>query len=319
MAKVGLGLRIDDLPDAYRFREQAITWESQFWHRPVAPGLFDANIDTTFAIYRGRSEFVFGPSLRTGWPYVARHEPWYCDSDNPSEEQRFYDESPKVHPIHWSGEQQPDWLLTAVAALRASKNRLLHLGCGPNIMCGWTNLDAQNGPGIDLVFDLDTCAAMRLPFDDNSVDGFFMGRGLDAIENVFEMMQELYRVAKPGAKFIFRLPYGSHDDAAAASARRRAYVPDSFCCFAQPVFSRADHDYRGDWDLVRVRLVVRPELLHMDSPSAAFARIECEPNLVDEMIVEMRAIKPGRAREPGFSKSVTPVLSGETLDMETQF
>ena len=33
--KVGFGLRIDDLPNSYQFRDDVITWESQFWEDEV--------------------------------------------------------------------------------------------------------------------------------------------------------------------------------------------------------------------------------------------------------------------------------------------
>ena len=317
MVKVGLGLRIDNLPEAYRFRDQAIAWESQFWRMPVARGLFHAAIDTTFAIYRGRGEFKLAPALRTGWPYLARHEPWYCALDNPSEEQRFYDESPKVHAIHWSGEGQPEWLRTAIDRLQVANKTFLHLGCGQDILGAWINLDAQDHAGVDLVFDLNSCASTPLPLDDNAIDGFFMARGFDAVDNVFDMMQELYRVAKPGAKFLIRIPRSVSRNFGAASARHRRYLPDSLNCFAQPACSEMDRRYRGDWDPIRVKLVVGPDLLQDES--ILRERIKREPSLVDEMIVELQAIKPGRPRDPRLLESVRPALSGDHLDLTTKF
>lgn len=89
--KVGLGLRIDDLPECYARREQVIARESEFWRTEIAPGVFEAEVDTTFALYRSPAEaHGSARSIRTGPPYIARHLPWYADSGDPSDEQRYY-------------------------------------------------------------------------------------------------------------------------------------------------------------------------------------------------------------------------------------
>jgi hypothetical protein len=86
---VGFGLRIDDLPEHYRHRDQVRQWEAQFWVDEVEPGVYRADIDTTFALYEPGVRRR-GASLRTGPPYVARHLPWYADTDHPTEEDRYY-------------------------------------------------------------------------------------------------------------------------------------------------------------------------------------------------------------------------------------
>lgn len=90
IVKVGFGLEINDLPDHYALKQNVLHWEKQFWEKPVEDGVFSADIDTTFALYRPNTEYVLGPALRTGGKYVARHEPWYIDSTNPGEEILHY-------------------------------------------------------------------------------------------------------------------------------------------------------------------------------------------------------------------------------------
>jgi hypothetical protein len=89
--KVGFGLRIDDLEPMYANRSEVLAMEGKYWKRPIADGLYDAPIDTTFALYRPGS---FGgywiKALRTGYPYLARHLPWYEESNRISEEIRHY-------------------------------------------------------------------------------------------------------------------------------------------------------------------------------------------------------------------------------------
>lgn len=129
VAKVGFGLRIDDLPAHYRFRPEVIEWESQFW-RPeieVEPKVYRCAIDTTFAVYRCWSSTPPAlDALRTGFPYVARHTTWYVDSGAPSAEEAFYAarlergtvESPGTST--WSGDQLPGGLRAALEHLRTT-------------------------------------------------------------------------------------------------------------------------------------------------------------------------------------------------------
>ena len=127
--KVGFGLRIDDLPSHYRFQEQVIAWESQFWADTlqVEPGAYRAAIDTTFALYRRwESPPPSLDAIRTGFPYVARHTTWYTDSSAPGEEELFYQarlergtaDSPGTST--WSGDEPPGGLLDSIERLRNS-------------------------------------------------------------------------------------------------------------------------------------------------------------------------------------------------------
>lgn len=102
--KVGMGLRIDNLPDHYKFKKDVIEHESKFWSNEIEPGIYDAPVDTTFAMYK---PYCGGPSsdgkfsIRLGFPYVLQHLPWYIDTDNLSEEERFY-MGEKLIETHWT-------------------------------------------------------------------------------------------------------------------------------------------------------------------------------------------------------------------------
>ena len=99
--KVGFGLRIDDLPSHNELAESIQRWENKFWTRPFSSNLYEADIDTTFALYRPHSPFALRPAIRTGIPYVARHQPWYTDSANPTEEERYYRDHCDPRIAHW--------------------------------------------------------------------------------------------------------------------------------------------------------------------------------------------------------------------------
>lgn len=101
--KVGFSLRIDDLPQSYRLRDKVIKHESQFWKHKYCEGLYNAPIDTTFALYRPHSKGPAATTIggRTEKPYTAHHLPWYTDHSNLTSEQKYYYKSKKVS-THWS-------------------------------------------------------------------------------------------------------------------------------------------------------------------------------------------------------------------------
>jgi SAM-dependent methyltransferase len=315
--KAGLGLRIDDLPESYTFRREVAAWERQFWRAPVCRGAVLAQIDTTFALYRPNSQFGIIPALRTGWPYLARHETWYQDSTSLSDEQQYYaSEVEKTARSNWSRRQLPRWLLAEAAQRANSDLKLLHLACGRALMAGWINVDRDPAVGADIVFDLETCAEGKLPLAHDSVDGIFMHDQFQKIDAVGPMMSELYRVSKPDARFIIRLPYGKSGD---GSSHGRPYFPSSFAYYAQPAHVGLDDYYRDDWRVKRVRLVVDSDLIESEDEMQARGLIGQKPDRVKEMIVELRAVKPPRPRQQSLLEWPLPVVSGTSFDAESDF
>lgn len=109
--KCGFGLKIDDLPDEYRYKEQAIATELASRVGRLEDDVYLAKIDTTFCLYKphvvdkgyltdniARCE----NSAKTDEPYVARHGTFYIDSSNLSVEEHFYQEHLNPNSVHWS-------------------------------------------------------------------------------------------------------------------------------------------------------------------------------------------------------------------------
>ena len=172
----------------------------------------------------------------------------------------------------------------------------LHLGCGRNVLEGWVNLDTVALPGVDVVFDLETCARTPLPFADDSVDEVLANHVIEHIAHPLPLMQELHRVARAGATAVFAVPYGSSDDAYEDPTHVRRYFLNSFSYFSQPAYWRADYGFRGDWATRKVTLVVDGDRYTHKSPDEILAAVRAERNVVKEMVVEMVAVKP--IREP---------------------
>lgn len=108
--KCGVSLRIDDLPDT-TMGIRARTHEAGFWVDRRDEWFFNAEIDTTFALYRSsRPGFVYGPALRTDWPYIARHLPWYITEETATDEDRYYwQHLDKPMYVTWSRELRSEF------------------------------------------------------------------------------------------------------------------------------------------------------------------------------------------------------------------
>ena len=170
----------------------------------------------------------------------------------------------------------------------------LHLGCGKTTLKEWINLDIMKGQGVDIVADLEMCSEIPLPFEDNSIDEFYASHLIEHIHHTLPMMQELHRVAKNDAKAVFRLPYGSSDDAYEDPTHVRQYFLNSFGYFSQPYYWRADYGYRGDWKTEKISLLVSEAVYKDKSFHEIYEDVMKKRNVVSEMVVELRAIKPIR-------------------------
>ena len=147
-----------------------------------------------------------------------------------------------------------------------------------------------------MAFDLDNCRNEKLPIEDDSVSEFYMSHCIEHIKDTLALMQDLHRVAIPGAKITIRTPYGSSDDAWEDPTHVRAYFLQSWLYFAQPAYWRADYGYRGDWQAELVVLSVDkydPRIAEFQ-PEDILRKVYVERNLVKEMTAVLRAIKPIR-------------------------
>lgn len=118
--RVGLGLCIDDIPDYYPHKDLVLAWERQFWQQPVEPSVYLAAVDTTFALHRPAARATTNLALRTGTPYVARHQPWYLDPRQLPEEEAYYRAHARSDVSNWNLAERPVWMEEMLLRLNAS-------------------------------------------------------------------------------------------------------------------------------------------------------------------------------------------------------
>lgn len=113
----------------------------------------------------------------------------------------------------------------------------IHLGCGPNIVQGWDNLDILNLPGI-IHHDLRT----PLPYKDKSVEKIFHEHFIEHLpkQQGYHFLQDCYRVLKPGGAMKMGWPDLTKLLDAYKSKNRQ------FRDFILPFLE--DRQFEADWD-----------------------------------------------------------------------
>ena len=250
--KVGPALRIDNLPDSYGEADTVRKWESQFWEHPVAPGVFAAPIDTTFALYPAHGEFSNEAcNLRLGHPYVAEHTPWYVDEAALSDEERHYRAHTSATFSNWSVANKDSWVRRSERVAGFERRaRVLHVDGGRDYIPGWINAGSGTGR-FDVDLDVQRPGAQPLPLADDSLDGIHLSHVLDGVRDARTLFDELYRAARPNATLFVRVSDGASDNAWSDPAQQRAWTEGSFAFFGQPS-QPPGSGYQADWSLESV-------------------------------------------------------------------
>jgi hypothetical protein len=102
--KAGVALKIDDLPDCYKLKNEVLKWEHINWKNTLNENVYDALVDTTLALYK---PLAFGnaeecSAIRVAGKLTAQHLPWYDDSNHISEEELYYKNNAKQTSSYWS-------------------------------------------------------------------------------------------------------------------------------------------------------------------------------------------------------------------------
>lgn len=167
----------------------------------------------------------------------------------------------------------------------------LNLGCGRDYREGWVNVDhPKSNVTTDMVWDFDKDPSF-LP--DDTVEHSEGSHVLEHLHHPLFFMQELWKITKPGGTAVFKLPYGSSDDAWSDPTHTRPWFVDSFDCFAAPYYHRADYGYGGDWQPKLIILDMDGHYVQMEDRQILML-VNHQRNVVREMEVILEAVKPKR-------------------------
>jgi hypothetical protein len=102
--KIGPALSIGDLPNEYTLKDEVIQHEKKHWEFSLSQDIYDAPIDTTFALYK---PFAYGAAeeckgVRVAGYFTFKHQPWHINTNAPDAEEVFYKSASIKGHTMWS-------------------------------------------------------------------------------------------------------------------------------------------------------------------------------------------------------------------------
>jgi SAM-dependent methyltransferase len=122
--------------------------------------------------------------------------------------------------------------------------RVLDVGCGSKKYPGAVGLDISADTDADVVHDLDVTP---YPLEDSSFDQLLLQDVIEHVERPYDVMAELHRIGRPGARIHLRTPHFSSVLAYSDPTHRHFYSAAAIRALAEPGFAH--------YSAVRMRVV----------------------------------------------------------------
>ena len=84
----------------------------------------------------------------------------------------------------------------------------VNLGCGEKYLPGWTNCDVVKEVKADVYFDAEK---FPYPLPSDAAEEILMDNVLEHLEDIPGVMNECFRILKPGGVLVVKVPYGKSD------------------------------------------------------------------------------------------------------------
>jgi ubiquinone/menaquinone biosynthesis C-methylase UbiE len=111
---------------------------------------------------------------------------------------------------------------------------ILDLGCGKNKAAGAIGADRFPLPGVDVIADL---THFPYPFANNSIDQIHLSHVLEHMDSPVEVLTEVWRISKNGAKVHIRVPHYTGPYAWKDPTHKRCFTSESFDYFGLNAYS----------------------------------------------------------------------------------
>ena len=98
--------------------------------------------------------------------------------------------------------------------------KVLDLGCGKNKTEGAIGVDKIKLEGVDIIYDIEMSP---LPFKDNCIDKIICNSVLEHVNNLVSIMEDFYRVLKPGGILVVNVPHGSSTNYITGPTHKRPF------------------------------------------------------------------------------------------------
>ena len=133
----------------------------------------------------------------------------------------------------------------------------LNFGSGGNLKEGFVNVDKEPRTKADVICDAETD---HLPCCDEIFGFILMSHVLEHLRDPFKVMDEMWRVLRPGGHLLIVVTYGTSDLQLSTPDHRTAYIPLTFSAFQTARYQDGAGcaAYEGhethDWEIVRIDL-----------------------------------------------------------------
>lgn len=104
----------------------------------------------------------------------------------------------------------------------------LNLGSGKDIKKDFINLDSVKLPGVNVIHNLNK---YPWPFKRNEFDLIYSSHVLEHLDSIIKPMEEIWRISKPGARRVIKVPIFPSIGAAADPTHKRFYTYLTFNYF----------------------------------------------------------------------------------------
>jgi predicted SAM-dependent methyltransferase len=188
----------------------------------------------------------------------------------------------------------------------------LHLGCGATALAGWENADRElHSAHVDAAFDVEH----PWPYLDDSASAVYASHLLEHLHDPWAFFAELWRVMRPGAHCLLRLPYGGHRSAWADITHVRRWYPESFA-FLQPGY--AAENGNPQHQAMKTPFGISAIDVRMDEKVLPYLRwrlvrrrlqrlVELVPPLAEEMFVDIVPLKTAEV-QAGYRVACSPTI-----------
>lgn len=106
--------------------------------------------------------------------------------------------------------------------------KILDLGCGNKKREGAIGIDFNSRTAADVIHDLNV---FPYPLEDSSFDEIYLDNTLEHLDDVIHVMEEAYRVCKPGGVVKVIVPYFRSVWASIDPTHKHFFTVDSFAYF----------------------------------------------------------------------------------------
>lgn len=167
----------------------------------------------------------------------------------------------------------------------------LNLGCGEKRISNFTGVDKIKTTATDIVCDLNV---FPYPFPENCADEIIMDNVLEHLDDTIAVMEEIYRLAIPGAIIKINVPYFKSNSAFTDPTHKHFFTETSF-----KYFNEQDplHFYtKAKFEVISTKLISHNQyrdLKHFFRNLLPFKRIlnYFLFNIYDEISFELKCLK----------------------------